>query len=426
MARMPLALGVDVGTSGVRVLALDEAGQVAASGAAAMAEHGSNWRAPATWKAAFEAALAALLGEIAPADVVAISVDGTSGTVLAIDREGTPLGDAFMYSDPVADPVILDRIAAEAPATSAAHGATSGLAKSIRLGRSASAWKTIHQADWIAGLLSGRFDVSDENNALKTGYDPIDRTWPEWITRAGGDLRLLPTVVPAGTVTGQVSAEAARRWGLRPDCAIVAGTTDGCASFLATGADKVGDGVTALGSSITVKVLCDAPIFDPRYGLYSHRIGDMWLAGGASNSGGQVLAAHFDVARVVELTQAIDPDQPTGLDYYPLLKPGERFPIADPELQPRLEPRPADDARFLQGLFEGMAAIEALAYGRLSELGGPQLRSVRSVGGGARNPAWTRIRQKRIGVPFLPVLSEEAAAGAARLAWQGIRARAAA
>ena len=126
----------------------------------------------------------------------------------------------------------------------------------------------------------------------------------------------------------------------------------------------------------------------------------------------------------MELTETIDPGRPTGLDYYPLVKPGERFPIADPDLPPRLEPRPADDSTFLQAMLEGMAAIEALAYRRLTEFGAPALRSVRSVGGGARNPAWTHIRQHKIGVPFLPALSEEAAAGAARLAWQGVRARA--
>lgn len=424
--RPPLAIGIDIGTSGVRAVALDEALAVVGSSAAAMADHGENWRDPGTWRAAFEAAFNGLLGTIDVSDVVAVAVDGTSGTLLAVDETGMPLGDALMYSDPVADDRILAGIRANAPAASATHGPTSGLAKSISLAKHPSVWKTIHQADWIAGLLSGRFDVSDENNALKTGYDPVARAWPDWIARAGGEPRLLPSVVPAGTATGRVSAQASERWGLRPDCIVVAGTTDGCASFLATGADQIGDGVSALGSSLTIKVLCDRPIFEPDYGLYSHRIGDMWLAGGASNSGGRVLAAHFDMPRILELTSAIDPGRPTGLDYYPLLKPGERFPIADPALPPRLGPRPADDALFLQAMFEGMAAIEALAYRRLSELGGPPLRSVRSVGGGARNPAWTRIRQERIGVPFLPALSEEAAAGTARLAWQGVRARAAA
>ena len=111
---------------------------------------------------------------------------------------------------------------------------------------------------------------------------------------------------------------------------MVAGTTDGCASFLATGATEAGDGVTALGSSLTIKLLSGKPLFAPEYGIYSHRIGDAWLAGGASNTGGKVLAQHFPVERIVELSQSIDPETSTGLDYYPLPGKGERFPVADP------------------------------------------------------------------------------------------------
>jgi sugar (pentulose or hexulose) kinase len=115
------------------------------------------------------------------------------------------------------------------------------------------------------------------------------------------------------------------------------------------------------------------------------------------------------------LTRRIDPDRPTGLEYYPLLKPGERFPINDPNYSPRLEPRPAEDAVFFQGVLEGIAAIEELGYRQLITLGAPQLRSVRTVGGGARNLPWREIRQRKLGVPFLDSLSEDAAAGAASM-----------
>jgi sugar (pentulose or hexulose) kinase len=208
-------------------------------------------------------------------------------------------------------------------------------------------------------------------------------------------------------------------FGLPREMVVVAGTTDGCASFLATGASAIGDGVTALGSSLTIKILSDRPISAPRFGIYSHRLGDVWLAGGASNSGGKVLKQHFPLARVIELSAAIDPMTETGLDYYPLAAAGERFPIADPALPPRLVPRPLEDADYLKAMLEGIAAIEALGYDRLAELGAPRLTSVRSVGGGAANAAWTAIRQRRLGVDFLPALSDDAAAGTARLALMG-------
>ena len=115
------------------------------------------------------------------------------------------------------------------------------------------------------------------------------------------------------------------------------------------------------------------------------------------------------------------PENPTGLSYYPLLRPGERFPINDPKLPPRLEPRPKDDTTFLQAILEGVAEVEALAYRKLAELGAPPLRSVRTVGGGAANSAWTKIRERKLRAPFKRAQSQEACAGVARLALQNLR-----
>jgi D-ribulokinase len=414
-----LVIGIDVGTSGVRAAAMVKSGAVTAGSAMPMADFGADMRAPATWRRALEASLDRLFADIPAACVRALAVDGTSGTMVPVDPEGAPLANALMYSDAVSDPGILAAIARCAPAASAARGAASGLAKAMVFATLPNLARVIHQADWIAGTLSGRFDLSDENNALKTGYDPVARHWPGWIEAAGLNTALLPRVLPPGSAAGHVSAAAAARFGLSLGTMVVAGTTDGCASFLATGASKPGEAVTALGSSLTLKLLSDRPVFAPQFGIYSHRIGDAWLAGGASNSGGKALARHFSVDEIIELTKRIDPATKTGLAYYPLDKDGERFPFADPAMKPVLSPRPADDAEFLKGMFEGIAAIEALGYQRLAELGCPKLISVRSAGGGATNPVWTQIRQRRLNVPFLPALSLEAAAGTARLALQG-------
>ncbi|MGC4026403.1 MAG: FGGY-family carbohydrate kinase [Mesorhizobium sp.] len=414
----PLVIGIDIGTSGARALAMN-ARRIVVAQASAPFGTSTTVRAPQQWWTAVSNALSSLLQQIEPHKVRAIAVDGTSGTVLPIDSEGRPLAEPLMYNDAVVDQSLLDRIKQFAPAESGAHGATSGLAKALKFINLPGLHRIVHQADWIAGNLSGRFDLTDENNALKTGYDPIARRWPDWISDAGMPVALLPQALKPGSISGSISANAAREFGLPPDTHIVAGTTDGCASFLATGANRPGDGVTALGSSLTLKLLSDRPIFAPDYGIYSHRIGDMWLAGGASNSGGRVLAKFFDATALQSLSSRIDPLQPSGLDYYPLLDKGERFPVADPNLEPRLEPRPHDDSLFLQGLFEGITAIEKLGYERLSELGAPSLTSLRSVGGGSINPVWTAIRENALGVPFLKVASTEAAAGTARLALMG-------
>ncbi|MCA3556170.1 FGGY-family carbohydrate kinase [Aestuariivirga sp.] len=414
-----VVLGIDIGTSGVRIAATDEANTPKAMAtapiAAPIAGFGRAWQDPQLWWDATLAAFAAL--RLDGLHVRAIAVDGTSGTILAVGDDGAPASLGSMYND-VCDAANLAKIAAAAPRGTAALGSTSPLARAMELVGKGT--RILHQADWVLGKLSGRYGVTDENNALKSGYDPVTRSWPDWIARTGFDTRLFSTVVPAGTRIGNITAEMAARLGLPRNTAIVAGTTDGCAAFLASGASEPGDGVTSLGTTLTLKLLSKTPVFAPDFGIYSHRIGDRWLAGGASNTGGAAIGACFSKDDIARLTPLLDPEQPTGLDYYPLPRPGERFPVNDPALQPRLTPRPADDRIFFQAILEGIARIEAEAYAKLGALGASKLASIRTAGGGSANAAWTAIRLKALGVPGKASLSEHAAVGTARLAWRGI------
>jgi len=289
----PLFMGVDIGTSGVRAVIVDGDSTSVATGQAKLKDFEGSHRDPKVWLQAFDEAIALALANVNPARILAMAIDGTSGTVLPAAPNGEALAEPLMYNDPSPNSAYIDLIARHAPMTSAAHGATSGLAKALYFQQAAKPAHIIHQADWLAGQLTGRFDLSDENNALKTGYDPVARLWPEWMDATGINRALLPEVLPAGSPMARIIPSAAAEHGLPENLLIVAGTTDGCASFLATGANMPGDGVTALGTTLTVKLLSDKPLFAPQYGLYSHRIGDMWLAGGASNTGGAVLAALF-------------------------------------------------------------------------------------------------------------------------------------
>jgi sugar (pentulose or hexulose) kinase len=85
-------------------------------------------------------------------------------------------------------------------------------------------------------------------------------------------------------------------------------------------------------------------------------------------------------------------------------------------MQPILEPLPGDSITFLQGMLEGIAGIEAHGYELLHKLGAPKVSEIRTTGGGAQNPAWTRIRERIVGVPLKPARSGLAAYGAALLA----------
>ena len=85
-----------------------------------------------------------------------------------------------------------------------------------------------------------------------------------------------------------------------------------------------------------------------------------------------------------------------------------------------MDPRPPDDARFLQGLLEGIARIEKSGYSRLQELGAPAIKRVISVGGGSRNEPWRRIRERVLGVPISRGIAD-AAYGAALIALSSVQ-----
>jgi len=421
-----LFVGVDLGTSGVRAVAMDHGGnRVAQARQPLPAPERDGARLtqdPALWWAAAQAVLASLCAQVDARRIAAIAVDGTSGTLLLTDATGRPLTAGWMYNDAsCTEPAA--RIAAIAPADSAAHGASSPLARLLHLqAQHLDAVHALHQADWITACLSGRYGVADENNVLKLGYDVVHRRWPDWFDALGVRRELLPQVVPPGAPIGRVRPELAAAWGLRDDVVVAAGTTDGVAAFLATGAAEVGDAVTSLGSTLVIKLLADRPVFAPQYGIYSHRLGDLWLPGGASNSGGAALLRFFTAEQMAQMTPLLRPDEPTSLGYYPLPGTGERFPVNDPAMDARVAPRPDDDVRFFQGLLEGVAEVERLAFQRLAELGAPPVRRVYSVGGGAKSAGWTALRAHALGVPVLSPPHDEAAVGAARLARMGAQA----
>ena len=418
-----LALGIDVGTSGVRAAAVDADGCRAAFAVATMPapfdENGLVTQHPAIWWTATCRVLQNLAKQIDLKRIGSIAVDGTSGTILGVDANGQPVAPAQMYNSR-ARAEIVRSIAAVAPPESAAHGATSALARAIAMQTDPRVIRLIQQADWIAGQFSQRFDVTDENNALKLGYDPIARRWPDWLVEVGLQPDRLTTVVPAGTTTSTIARCRASALGLAADVVIVAGTTDGCAAFLAAGAGRCGDAVTSLGTTLVLKLLSDRPLFDPSLGVYSHRIDNVWLVGGASNSGGAAIAKHFCLDRIHELSEKMTPTVPTGLHYYPLAGRGERFPHNNPDMEEQLEPRPESDVLFLQALIEGVTSVEKLGYDCLAELGGSLIKSIRTVGGGAKNAAWQTIRARMLGIPLIDPGDDEPAVGAAKLARRGL------
>ncbi len=409
-------LGLDFGTTGARSCVLDTDGAVVHEDRAEYPDPDD--QGPLDWREALLLLLRGLPALVAE-QLQGIAVAATSATVLLCDGKLEPLSDALMYSDNRAgdEAAALERAA---PVGHIACSATSGLAKFLWLTRhvNGEAAQFLHQADWLAALLTGTEGVSDYHNALKSGYDAERLCWPDWVQRLP-HAHLLPKVVTPGTAIAPVHPEIARHFGVHPDCRVHAGTTDSIAAFMAADIHEPGAAVTSLGTTMVLKLLSQQRVEDARYGVYSHRFGSLWLAGGASNAGGGILRKYFSDAQLSELSAHIDTSRDSPLDYYPLLRPGERFPVNDPQLAPRLDPRPADDMQFLHGLLQGLSRVEAYGYARLAELGATPLRSIVTTGGGASNRAWQTIRERMLGMPAPAAAHAEAAYGAALLARRG-------
>jgi xylulokinase len=430
-------LGLDFGTSGVRAVITDTRDrdplfkpyQIALPTLSHRPTKARHEQDPLKWREALIALFQKIPVEIKQ-KIAHIIIDATSSTVCLIDhdRPEVPMTSAIMYDDARAlkqSEIIAEELTdliGTNPQTSSVLGATSTLAKVQWLYENITKPTEVqlcHQADYLNGLLTGEYQVTDENNALKLGYDPINRCWPEEIKRLCP--LPLPEVRPAGAPLAPVSKNAAQLFQIPQSCQVYCGTTDSIAAFLATGAGQIGEACSSLGSTLAIKLLSDAPIYAPESGLYSHRLGNQWLVGGASNSGGAVLTHFFDLPRLKALIQQLKQQHPaslplpTGLNYYPLTKPGERFPVADPNLLPKLTPIPKNDSDFLLGLIEGLTQIEALAYEKLQQLGAPEVKAIYSVGGGVKNAIWQQARQQILSAPIKKPLHTEAAFGVTKL-----------
>ncbi|GFE70394.1 FGGY-family carbohydrate kinase [Chroococcus sp. FPU101] len=409
---MSFYLGIDFGTSGARAIIIDEA-EVILFQNHYLFETQNYIK---MWQDALFSLLAAIPLEIRK-KLKAIAINGTSATVLLCDQQGDPIDAPILYNDDRGK-VVLDEIKFIAPTDHTVISATSSLAKLLwwqKQNLLSQATYFLHQADWLAFLLHDKLGVSDYHNALKLGYDVETLSYPDWIKKLLC-FPLLPDIFSPGYPIDTITPNIANRFGIPSSCVVCTGTTDSIAAFLASDAKYPGEAVTSLGSTLVLKLLSQTRIENAKYGIYSHRLGSLWLTGGASNTGGAVLKHFFTNTELKELSEKIDATQESPLEYYPLLTKGDRFPINNPDLLPKLTPRPENPVEFLHGLLESMARLEALGYKRLQEHGATHLTKVYTAGGGAKNQTWCTIRQRQLQVPVLTSVQTEAAFGTARLA----------
>ena len=428
----PLFAGIDVGTQGVRVLVADAQGAVHARTAVPLeTQSGPGGRAeqrPDDWWAAAAAGLRAVTASLGSeaADIAALAVTATSGTICLLNPAGRPVGPAIMYRDrrATAEAAELNLAAATLCARLGYRfDASFGLPKLLWLRRHApdqlaAAAHVAHAADLIVGRLSGDYGVSDWSHALKSGYDLLNLRWPEEIL-AALDLPLakLPRVVAPASVIAQVSPAAAGATGLPPTTIIAAGMSDGCAAQIAGGAAAPGQWLSVLGTTLVLKGVSATLPRDPQGRVYAHRHPDgHWLPGAASNTGGAALATRFPGADLAALDTRAAAITPGGAICYPLQGSGERFPFIAPAAEGFLLGAGHDREAEYTAILEGVAFLERLAYAELEGLGYMVAGPIRTAGGGARSPAWLQIRADVLSRPLIVPREVEAAFGAAVLA----------
>lgn len=437
-------LGIDYGTSGARVTVIDEDSNIVEEHKTTYDPQLGGKASPIAWERSLKTLLEAVSAQ-SKENLQSIAIDGTSGTALIVDSTGSVLTPvAKMYNEPQ-PAAAQDAVRMIAPSMHTTLSANSTLAKAfaflmdagVELSsachvsekasealRLSSNWTLMHQADYIGYLLHKQIGHSDWNNTLKLGFDPASERYPPWLVAAENVYRIVPKQVHApGSPVSLIHPAVAEAFSVNKRCMVCAGTTDSIAAFLAAGVDRPGQAVTSLGSTMAIKLVSDREVNSSEYGVYSHRLPGTWLVGGASNTGGAVLRQIFTDDQLTELTARMDIDTPTNTDYVVLPAVGELFPVRDPDLAPRLEPRPEDDAVFLQGIFEAMSRTEATAYDLLEKLGATPVTEIKTAGGGARNEKWLALRRRAIGLEAISAADHgEASYGAALLGKRGVEA----
>jgi D-ribulokinase len=416
-------LGIDFGTSGSRAIIINNSEDICSE---IKLNYGENYNNLAeVWQANLFDLIISIPLEIRQ-EIIAICINGTSSTVLLCDEKGNCLDEPILYDDK-RGAIFLKKLTGIAPENSITLSATSSLVKLLYWQEKpffSQAKYFLHQADWLSFLLHGKLGITDYHNALKLGYDVENLAYPNWLQKLSVSA-LFPQVITPGTVLGQITQKIANRFDLPINCVVCAGTTDSIAAFIASKAKNPGEAVTSLGSTLVLKLLSKTRIEANKYGIYSHRFQlpnsseILWLTGGASNTGGAVLKQFFTDQELTNLSTEIDPNNVTNLEYYPLLKPGERFPINNPNLLPEITPIPANKIQFLQGLLESMAKIENRGYQLLVKLGATPPTKIYTAGGGAKNEKWAIIREKLLQIPVVSSVYTEAAYGSALLAKLG-------
>ncbi|TBW33574.1 xylulokinase [Siculibacillus lacustris] len=432
-------LGLDIGTSAVKAILVDETGgaRAEASSPLALSRPRPGWseQHPDAWWQAVEATLDALAAA-APADLSAVAAIGLSGQMhgaVLLGADDRPLRAAILWND--------GRATREAR-TLAARGDELAGRLGVRAMPGLTApkllWLAVHEPevfaalrtlllpkDWIRLKLTGE-RVTDTSDAAGTWLlDEARRDWdPEALDAVGLARDRLPRLVEGTDVSGRLRAEVAARWGMRPGIPVAGGAGDSPAGAIGLGVVDEGTALLNLGTSALL--LAPTGAYRPNAAhlvhAFCHGLPGRWYQMAAMLNGASALAwaaglVGREVGDLVAEIEARDAP-PADLLFLPYLS-GERTPHDDPWARGvlfGLDPTtsPADVGR---AVMEGVAFTFADAVAALAAAG-TDIRRVDAIGGGTRSRLWARILAAVMNVPVVRRKGGDKgpAFGAARLA----------
>ncbi len=419
-------VGIDVGTSGVKGLALDHSGEVLAQAEAdyplSTPQPGWAEQDPAHWWEATEAVLAKL--RVAAGVPAGIGLSGQMHGLVALDRSDRVLRPAILWNDQrtaaecqeIEDSIGLERLIA-LTGNRALTGFTAPKLLWLRVHEREVYAQTARIAlpkDYVRLRLCGEHatDVADASGTLL--LDVAARRWSEEVlTALELDDAWLPRVLESPAVSGSTSE----------GVPVAAGGGDQAAGALGVGVDRPGPASVVLGTSGVVFAALEAFAADPqaRVHAFCHAVPDAWHAMGVTLSAAGSLRWLRDTAAAgVGYDQLMNqaaawPAGTEGLLFLPYLV-GERTPHADPDARGAFAGLSVrhDRSALVRAVLEGVAFALRDSLDLITELGGrPQLGRV--SGGGARSVLWLQIVASVLELPLERVAVDEGAAFGAAL-----------
>jgi len=395
-------IGLDLGTQGVRGIAVDEKGNLVANSSLTFS---SQFKDANYWWNSCKSVLIDIFSQVKGNHILSIGVTSTSGTVVCVDKEGNPLREAFIYNDPEGSEeskLLNEKLQGLTSKLGYKFNASYALSKIL--------WIKAHlpeiydktryflsPTDFINYKLTGVIGVTDHTNALKFGFDLVDYLWPGEFNSLDIDTDKLPKVLKPGEFIGNLDISELKSRSMHP-IPVITGLTDGTSGQIASGAVRVGDAATTLGTTLVIKGVTENLIKDNLGRFYSHLHpeGNSWFPGGSSNVGGEALEKVFLGRNYNELDMKAESIIPTPLIVYPLVRRGERFPFVNPSAEGFVIGNPSMEEELYSAYLEGVAYTERLCYEILSKTGILIGDSVYTVGGGAKSPLWMKIRSSVI------------------------------